>query len=391
MINQLPLILKESAEATHYATVFLQEGEGAAKRSRRPIIELSNAPPALVANFNRLNMFVTNVALDQIRSRYVVSGNKLAQSYLEEFVQNIDSSQHLAKLLSASSHPKTVSSMNAMARAYTADHHNPGSPRHLIERLMYEGLKHSLDKKFGKRGSRLTDDTADDEKKNPSKQRKTFAQRIADSIENDAAKDDVDIQAMAQDLIDIRASVADSCAQTVRDIMASDAAGSELQGFIRRIDERRVRIIGQNGAPAVDLHGSELEVRTTDSASDSPSMFLSFTNGTCSPTDPTSGNSNFNDTSSAAVSAGQPKSTAGGAGGSDFSLQGILNALFGGGESGGKKGWKQEEDSSQPKTDTDGAKKKTPVAVSTLQADSGTQLSVTSLAMRVSVLRRRAL
>jgi hypothetical protein len=363
MVSQLPLILKESAEAARYASILLQEGDSSARRSRRSILDPATTTSASINTFNRLNMFVTNVALDQMRSRLIMKNNLAAQSYLEEFIQNIDSSQHLAKLLGQSSNRKTADAMMARAKAYTADHHIPGSPRHLVERLMYEGLKLSMDRELEQKNnaaeSSSSSSTMGGKYPSPMKSRQNFIQRVADSFDTEKVpnKKDVDVQGLAQDLIDTRADVADACLKTLKEVMDCEISTKKLAEYAAMIDEKRLRIITTKGTIApVDLHGTELKVRSISPAGESPSLYYSLANDTgMSRSDPNANNSS----DYAAVNAGKPKSSAGGP---DFSLQGILSALFGGGENTGRKGWK-EEDGTQPKPESDGAKQKTSVGV----------------------------
>lgn len=144
------IILVENIEAVNYATMSVREGEDVARRHRKSLLDPQEFLPQsitenMVACFNKLDLLITNMALDKVRSRYNSEQKNEQLEYLDQFVMKIDSSQTLARLLSQSPNQRTSEAAAARYKRNAADHHIPGSPRHLIERLMYEGFKANLE------------------------------------------------------------------------------------------------------------------------------------------------------------------------------------------------------------------------------------------------------
>jgi len=215
MMSQLPLILKENAESAKYAATCLQDGENAARRNRKPVLPLSSNTET-IATFASLNMLITNAALSDMRSELFALQKKQYVEYLDEFVENVAQSGTLDDLLRRGSKnvrkiavnfrkwqegvssgvEEEEESLKSKEQDVLSDVHKPGSPRHLVERLMLQGLASSSISR-------------DNDRKNNAKN------KMKRKIDNDEDRkededEDIDVQSLAQSLIDSRAMVAES-------------------------------------------------------------------------------------------------------------------------------------------------------------------------------------
>lgn len=337
MLSQLPLILKENAESAKYAATCLQDGENVARKNRRPVLSSSSSPDS-IKTFSSLNMLITNSALNQMKVDLYSQQKKHFVEYLNEFVENVAQSGTLDDLLKRGS--KNVRKIAVNFRKWQEgpsaglaeddnemidsnskdiynDVHKPGSPRHLLERLMLQGLASSSfeNNMKGTKKRKINND----------KDRK------------EDEDEDVDVQSLAQSLIDSRAFVAES----LNEILRSKRERFEEQKKIF------TELIEENGGYAkVQVNGlvsPGLEV--SKFSYNSPVLQINTTIF----------DKNFNKTSNETgtdfrVTAGKPPSLP-----SDASS-------FGGDEKIGKPGWKAE-DGSQTKPDSAGVKKKSLVSV----------------------------
>jgi len=98
IVQLMSLIARENDECYKFAALNRDEGEEIAKRNRASVfssIDVKWPGPLLKANFEVLNLFVTNFALDRCKKR---KGEELA-TYLKDFVENISYSKTLSDLL----------------------------------------------------------------------------------------------------------------------------------------------------------------------------------------------------------------------------------------------------------------------------------------------------
>ncbi|KAJ1427658.1 hypothetical protein B484DRAFT_450246, partial [Ochromonadaceae sp. CCMP2298] len=166
LTSLLSLVPLENEECYKFAMLCKDEGEEVAKRNRASIFSL---PMSLTAkqNYKTLNLFVTNAALSSCKS----TQQRDVIAYLDEFVLNIRHSKTLSDLLGARNErrPRRADSTDtdtdkdkdtdsapqalpfslryitgvgskparyATGRYDSGDRYDPGSPRHLVERLL---------------------------------------------------------------------------------------------------------------------------------------------------------------------------------------------------------------------------------------------------------------
>lgn len=340
MISQLPLILKENAEAAKYAATCLQDGDSTARRNRKPVLPVNSTTDSILT-FSSLNMLITNAALSEMRADLYAEQKKQYVEYLDEFVENVAQSGTLDDLLRRGSknvrriavnfrkwqegsseieeaEESSSSSVESKENDILTDVHKPGSPRHLIERLMLQGLASSsvnVDRKNGKN-------------------------RLKRKINNDEDRkededEDIDVQSLAQSIIDSRAMVAES----FNDILINKKRSFKEQ------EKTFSELIETNGGYAkVQVNGvvsPGLEVSTFSYKSPALQINTTF-------------EGNFNKTANETgtdfrTTAGKPPT--------------LPNDVNGGNvEQYGKPGWKAE-DGSQTKADTSGTRQKSLISV----------------------------
>jgi hypothetical protein len=336
MLSQLPLILKENAEAAKYAATCLQDGESAARRNRKPVLPTTSSPDSILT-FSSLNMLITNAALSEMRADLYSQQKKQYIEYLDEFVENVAQSGTLDDLLrrgsknvrkiavnfrkwqEGSSEVEEAQSVQSKGNDILTDVHKPGSPRHLIERLMLQGLATS---------------SLDRDRRNTKNKLKRKINNDEDRKEDE--DEDIDVQSLAQSIIDSRAMVAES----FNDILLSKKE--------RFIDQEKMysEIIETNGGYAkVQVNGvvsPGIEVSTFSYKS--PALQINTTTF----------EGNFNKTANETgtefrTTAGKPPT--------------LPNDVTSDVEKYGKPGWKVEEDGSQTKADTSGTRQKSLISV----------------------------
>ena len=128
----LTLVVEENVEAVRFATISIDDGEEIARKNRKSLFGSGEVSEQMIHCFHKLDLWVTNLALDYVRTGYIRDNNKSPHiTYLNEMVENIDSSQTLARLLQQSPNLRTSEAASLRYQRNNADHHTPGSPRHL--------------------------------------------------------------------------------------------------------------------------------------------------------------------------------------------------------------------------------------------------------------------
>jgi hypothetical protein len=339
MMSQLPLILKENAESAKYAATCLQDGENAARRNRKPVLPLSSNTET-IATFASLNMLITNAALSEMRSELFALQKKQYIEYLDEFVENVAQSGTLDDLLRRGSKnvrkiavnfrkwqedvssgvEEEEESLKSKEQDVLSDVHKPGSPRHLLERLMLQGLATSSINR-------------DNDRKNNAKN------KMKRKINNDEDRkededEDIDVQSLAQSLIDSRAMVAES--------------------FIEILNSKKERLLQTNGgySEIIETNGGYSKVHVNGVVS--PALEVStFTYNSPVLQINTTFDDNFNNITNEngtdfRVTAGKPPT--------------LPNDMSSEVQTFGKQGWKAE-DGSQTKADTSGTRQKSLTSV----------------------------
>ena len=333
MMSQIPLILKENAESAKYAATCLQDGENAARRNRKPVLPLSSTTETM-ATFASLNMLITNAALSEMRSELFALQKKQYIEYLDEFVENVAQSGTLDDLLRRGS--KNVrkigvnfrkwqegveeeESLKSKEQDVLSDVHKPGSPRHLVERLMLQGLA----------SSSINRDN--DRKSNTNKMKRKINN---DEDRKEDEDEDIDVQSLAQSLIDSRANVAAT--------------------FIEILNSKRERLLETNGgySEIIETNGGYSKVHVNGVVS--PALEVStFTYNSPVLQINSTIEDNFNNITNEngtdfRVTAGKPPV--------------LPNDMTSEVPKFGKPGWKAE-DGSQTKADTSGTRQKSLISV----------------------------
>ena len=128
----LTLVVEENVEAVRFATISIDDGEEIARKNRKSLFGSGEVSEQMIHCFHKLDLWLTNLALDYVRTEYIRDNNKSPHiTYLNEMVENIDSSQTLARLLQQSPNLRTSEAASLRYQRNNADHHTPGSPRHL--------------------------------------------------------------------------------------------------------------------------------------------------------------------------------------------------------------------------------------------------------------------
>jgi hypothetical protein len=137
MLVHLPLVLCESAEAVDCAVKTIEQGDRAAFRSKRPLVSAAVGNPYknVVKRFSRLSMFITNFALDNIRSRLTVRGEVDALALLNRYIATLRQDTAVTRILDEQA------PAYSLQNRYDDLYYYVGSPRKLIEVLMLNGLK----------------------------------------------------------------------------------------------------------------------------------------------------------------------------------------------------------------------------------------------------------
>lgn len=156
--EQLELILQEHKEALVFAEVCRLEDEAIAKRSRRNLLTKPHQQNHLFSSsFQTLNLFVTNFALERLRQALVAENLVTVWQALEDFVENVSYSKALYDAIQdrkngvpteeekeqRATDPKLFSLVLTAGTGVSpkeaqsfAPAYQPGSPRHLLERLL---------------------------------------------------------------------------------------------------------------------------------------------------------------------------------------------------------------------------------------------------------------
>jgi hypothetical protein len=292
--NILSLILEENVEAVNYATLCLREGEDAARRQRRPLLDPQAFSPDsitenMVSCFNKLDLLITNMALDKIRYRYSCDNRNEQREYLDQFVMKIGSSQTLARLLSQSPNQRTSEAAAARYKRNAADHHIPGSPRHLVERLMFEGIKANFES-IRSTGRKLV---------------------VKDGEGNAyATQPSVDILAIATDVVEERKALCVVFGTKISDLIVLDVASvREKAHFLAQAREADNFLVIDNAGVPMEVSKS-IQLRFSKPAFLSPSVSINM-----SPKDPT------------ASGGGGVGGSAGGAGNYSLTVRAVSNRL----------------------------------------------------------------
>ena len=224
-----------------------------------------------------------------MRSRYTLECKLADREYLDGFVRKIDSSQTLQRLLSQSPNTRTSEAAAARNRRNSADHHVPGSPRHLIERLMFEGLRISagISSSPSPSASSPSPPAASSSSSSPPQQQHTPP---AAPGPDGAA---LDVLAIAQDVVDERASLCVIFAAKMTDAAALNLTSArEVAYFLSQTrGEDRFLVVDKQGVPMETGRTRDVQLRFASPAFLSPA--LSITVG------PTSSSFNASATASA--------------------------------------------------------------------------------------------
>ena len=92
----LQLIIKENAECVKYAALYIQEGAAIANKNRKSMftsVANSNAYDksnidVLISTYKLLNVFVTNCALDSIKTQLLLNNMPVICKWFDDFVQD---------------------------------------------------------------------------------------------------------------------------------------------------------------------------------------------------------------------------------------------------------------------------------------------------------------
>ena len=300
-------IVQENIECVKYATLALQQGEEAARSKRRPLFNLNETDSnAIFLAFNKLDLLVTNLALDKVRSRYTMEGRLAAREYLDAFVRKIDSSQTLQRLLSQSPNARTSEAAAARHRRNSADHHVPGSPRHLIERLMFEGLRAEISSPSSSSSLPPAQQQQQQQQQRQQQQQQQHEEGAGDGGQFPSATPGptigggLDVLAIAQDVVDERASLCVVFASKVADVatLGLESVREKAYFLSQTRGEGRFLVLDTTGVPMDTGRTRDVQLRFAAPAFLSPALSIAV--------GPTTANASAGGANALGIDADQP-------------------------------------------------------------------------------------
>ena len=340
LASQLPLILKENAEAAVFSGVCLAEGEAAAKRGRQGIFKPDRTAD-FKSSFNRLSCLVTNIAITTVRDALLAEGKVVASQYLSGVVDEVSQAEMMRSIIRDAFESSAGKGNGDRGARVDPDAPRSG-PSRLLERLLLATLCARVE--LQSRGAA----SAGSPTRGLYSSRSTGAATTSHGSDSQA-----ELEGLGQRLIDSRAEIAAAMLVAAKELHAACTAMVKEQNHIIKSlgGFSEITLDGGLVSPSLDgFHFLPVEESPAFSMEVTDPKLLQARGGDADEDD-----DEDDDNAAAIVVARRP----GGSGTSGNSKVGG-GAFFGAADYEGRRGWRAEDGS---KTKADPAGSRTPTSV----------------------------